>query len=120
MTACFLYPTPAAICRHSSAMSSSVDAAIDQHRRGGRHQRRAQAEAAASALPTAMPDNGSKGQLAMALLNMWAWGDLSATKLQQLAACSKADGFQRTALLKLATLSNEGRDPQNCQRDLLQ
>ena len=120
MTACLLYPTSAAICRHTSAMSSSVDAAIDQHRRGGRHQRRAQAEAAASALPTAMPDNGSKGQLAMALLNMWAWGDLSATKLQQLAACSKADGFQCTALLKLATLGSAGKHPQNCQRDLLQ
>ena len=95
-----------------------MEAAIDQHRRGGRRQRLAR-QGAPHALPAALGDNIALGHLAMALLDMWAWGDLSARKLQSLAACSKADGSQDTVLLKLASLGSHGRNPQNCQRDLL-
>ena len=100
-------------------MASSLEADIVQHRRGGRHQRRAQADEAARTLPGALPDEASQGHLAKALLQLWAWGDLSARKLQTLAACSKADGSRCPALLKLATLGKSGKRPQNCQRDLL-
>ena len=100
-------------------MASSLEADIVQHRRGGRHQRRAQADEAARTLPGALPGEASQGHLAKALLQLWAWGDLSARKLQTLAACSKADGSRCPALLKLATLGKSGKHPQNCQRDLL-
>ena len=49
---------------------------------------------------------------------MWAWGELSATKLQKLAACATMDGSSHADVIKLSQIGNSGAAPGNCHRDL--
>ena len=56
--------------------------------------------------------------LASKLLAMWAWGELSVSTVQKLAASGVEDGVDREDLLKLARIGNSGALPGNCHRDL--
>ena len=57
-------------------------------------------------------------RLATLLLHKRAWGNLSATAIQQLAATAVADGAKCSHLERLAKIGDSGRFPGNCERDL--
>ena len=98
-------------------MEPAVYAALHL-RRGGRHQQAAQSAAAGPRVQAAVVAARSRSHLAQQLLQMWAWGALTAAMLQTLARCAEQDGVQCPALQALASLGARGEHPQNCQRDL--
>ena len=54
------------------------------------------------------------------LLEMWAWGRISATTVQALAEAAQLDGLQHPDIVGLANLGTRGDHGQNVRRDLLQ
>lgn len=58
------------------------------------------------------------GQLAHLLLEKRAWGAISSTFVQQIAAAAIADGATCTKLDRLSRIGNNGLTPGNCDRDL--
>lgn len=87
--------------------------------RGGMRQRVRQ-DAAIRAGDTASGSGTcSKSTLANELLQRWSLGSLSAATVQKLALCATKDGLQHPDVKKLAALGGHGRQPQNCQRDML-
>jgi hypothetical protein len=87
------------------------------HQRARQRQVRAAEEVRAAGRPA---QDRPLGNLAYALLQMWAWGSLSAAKLQKLAAEAVADACPEPSLQRLAQLGGRGAHPGNCQRDLLE
>lgn len=84
-------------------------------RLGGRHQRR---DRERSRSPQARDQ--AKTALAARLLLNWAWRRSSAKEVQELAQCAESDyGTNNTAIHALASIGSYGRNPQNCQRDLV-
>ena len=57
--------------------------------------------------------------LAAKLLDDWAWGAVSAERLQELAKCAVADGTASAATVALAKIGNGDHKRYNAQRDLL-
>ena len=57
--------------------------------------------------------------LAASLLDLWAWGDMTAKTVQRLAQAGVEDACLSKALSSLAQLGARGSSAQNCQRDLL-
>lgn len=72
------------------------------------------ARAAAAAPPAAACCN-----LASSLLELWAWGSLTAVSMQKLALASTADGSPSAAAAALARIGGGGKQPSHCQRDML-
>ena len=72
------------------------------------------ARAAAAAPPAAARCN-----LASSLLELWAWGSMSAAGLQKLAKASADDGSPSAATAALARIGCGGTQPSHCQRDML-
>ena len=60
-----------------------------------------------------------QSQLASQLLGMWAWGSMSAPRVQSLAQAALQDGLHLPDIEKLAKIGGSGRFPGNMQRDLL-
>ena len=112
--------------RPPAAAMEADDPLGQSARRGGMHQRhqraqrmayRAAAEAGGDAAQAA---RSPVGHLAHTLLQMWAWGDLSATKVQILAGAACKDSCAEPSLQGLAKLGAAGAQPGNCHRDLLE
>ena len=84
--------------------------------RGGRHQRAAALAAAADGNPLGdvrlHVDNASP--LGRALLQKWAWGELSAVAVQSLAHAACLSGLECGDVRFLASLGSYGRQPGNC------
>ena len=87
-------------------MDPAIQSVLSNH--GGCHQR-----LALPALPTAPSHLGDR------LLQLWAWGVLSATNVQWLAEGSILDGADHEQLKQLANIGSHGSYPGNCRRDLL-
>jgi hypothetical protein len=51
-------------------------------------------------------------------MEQWAWGEISAPQVQQMAKAAITDGCQHPELLKLASLGSSGLCTGNCHRDL--
>ena len=60
----------------------------------------------------------ARSQLAHMLLEMWAWGEISAYRLQQMAEAGVHDGIGHPDMRKLASLGTNGKHSGNCHRDL--
>ena len=73
----------------------------------------------AAPLAAAAPPAVACCHLASSLLELWAWGSLSATGLQKLAQAASADGSPSAATAALARIGSSGKQPSHCQRDLL-
>ncbi len=58
------------------------------------------------------------GRLAKLLLTKRAWGEISASQMQEIAAAAKADGASCQLLAIIAGIGSGGRHTQNCERDL--
>ena len=66
-------------------------------------------------------------RLVEVLLDAWAYGELSAAKIQKIVAAARNDGLGsshipraiRDEILGVATIGDEGRIPGNCNRDLM-
>ena len=61
----------------------------------------------------------SNGKLARLLLEMRAWGHMSAPLIQRLAAAAVSDGATCLDLTRLANIGSQGLYPANCERDLI-
>ena len=59
-----------------------------------------------------------RSALATLLMEQWAWGEISAPQVQQMAKAAITDGCQHPELLKLASLGSSGLCTGNCHRDL--
>ena len=112
---------------HGAPGPPTMDAAQDEllrmHGRGGLRQRRRQREAAAAGnaqVRAAGAGAQAMGHLSYSLLQMWAWGTLSAKSLQKLAADAVRDGCPEHSLHRLSRLGGAGTSPNNCHRDLLE
>ena len=57
-------------------------------------------------------------KLASRLLQQWAWGEMTAPLLQQLASAAVAHGALHLELASLSKLGHNGQCPGNCHRDL--
>ena len=67
-----------------------------------------------------LPAPATTSYLAQKLLLKWAWHSMSAGEVQELAAAAQNDfGQTNEAIRRLASLGSSGRNPQNCQRDLI-
>ena len=64
-------------------------------------------------------DDRKHSKLASTLLEQWAWGEIAAPLLQQLASAAVADGALHPQLISLSKLGHNGQCPGNCHRDLL-
>ena len=53
------------------------------------------------------------------LLALWAWGQMSAPTVQQLASAAYKDGLRHPQIEKMALVGGEGKFPGNMQRDLM-
>ena len=107
--------------RHPTAMDAAPQPQFLPQLRGGLHQRKRQRAAADGGANLAQnPAQNSVGNLAHSLLQMWAWGSLSAKTLQKLAADAVRDGCPDSSLHKLAKLGSAGTCAGNCHRDLLE
>jgi len=62
----------------------------------------------------------SSSALARRLLEMWAWGSLTASSVQRLAASALQDGAVHADVRVLAKLGKSGELPNHCARDLMQ
>ena len=70
-------------------------------------------------LQEAAPEDGRRhSKLASTLLEQWAWGEIAAPLLQQLASAAVADGAFHPELISLSKLGHNGQCPGNCHRDL--
>ena len=78
---------------------------------------RQRAQLAASG--AADPSQPVESTLAKHLLNLWAWGEMSAPKVQQIAAAAKADGLSHPQVDMLASLGTGGKHARNCHPELL-
>ncbi len=67
----------------------------------------------------ALEGDQGPSQLGKYLLSAWAWGEISAPCLQQIAACAAADGATKADVIKLGSLGCGGAFPGNVHRDLL-
>lgn len=67
---------------------------------------------------TTSSGSGDGGNLAKLLLQLRAWGEMTTTTLQELAAAAVRDGAKCQRLTKLAGLGCNGEHPGNCDRDL--
>ena len=56
--------------------------------------------------------------LVEAILQMWAWGYVSAPSVQTIMAAAVKDGLEHPSVIGLAKIGASGRHPQNCHRDL--
>ena len=63
-------------------------------------------------------DDRKHSKLASTLLEQWAWGEIAAPLLQQLASAAVADGALHPQLISLSKLGHNGQCPGNCHRDL--
>ncbi len=63
----------------------------------------------------------SEGHSALSefLLTKWAWGELSAPLVQQIAACAQKDGANHAEVKILAGLGSQGHHPRNCHPELV-
>ena len=52
-------------------------------------------------------------------MRKWAWGEISAVSVQELAAASVKAGVTDPHVRQLASLGAQGNSPQNCHRDVL-
>ena len=86
-----------------------LDEFIEQHARGRRRLRAGRP----------MPEVVTTSKFAHMLLELWAWGDISAYRLQQLAQASVVDGLVHPDVQKLAAIGATGKHPGNCHRDLV-
>src|SRR4051812_5833531 len=87
---------------------------VRSFRRGGIRQRALQMQEADTGVVPLI----SRSKLATALLQRWAWGELSAVGLQALAAAATADGLEHNDIVRLAALGSGGRHKGNCHREL--
>ena len=88
---------------------------VAAYRRGGRLQRRRQ-EQEARDIEAGVPQ---RSHLAGRLLQLWAWGSITAKRVQELAHLALQDGLEHEDIRRLARLGNYGQHAQNAQRDLL-
>ena len=101
-------------------------------RQGGRrqrHDREAELEHAAggnrrsrsrSPRPATLPSPAASSSLAEKLLFKWAWRQMSAVEVQEIASAAENDyGENNETVHKLSRLGSSGRNPQNAQRDLV-
>ena len=58
-------------------------------------------------------------KLASLLVEEWAWGAMSAPKVQALAQAAFEDGLTHPQMERLAKMGRRGLHPGNCHRDLL-
>ena len=63
-------------------------------------------------------DDRKHSKLASTLLEQWAWGEIAAPLLQQLASAAVADGALHLELASLSKLGHNCQCPGNCHRDL--
>ena len=69
-------------------------------------------------LQEAAPEDGRRhSKLASTLLEQWAWGEIAAPLLQQLASAAVADGALHPQLTSLSKLGHNGQFPGNCHKD---
>ena len=71
----------------------------------------------AKAKQDAEPVRGSS-KLASLLMEQWAWGEMSAPKVQAVAHAAFQDGLDHPQIEKLAMMGTSGAHPGNCHRDL--
>ena len=93
-------------------------------RRGGHLQQAAEAVSARSRTPagrrTYIPNTELvTDDLSYEHLLDWSWGEVSASRVQQLAAAAVRVGAQAPLLSVLARLGNEGANPQNISRQIV-
>ena len=82
---------------------------------GGYLQQLAQLQERAEEPPPAM---ASKSKLATQLLESWAWGTISAPRVQAVAEAAVEDGLLHPGVQKLSKIGGQGRFPGNMHRDL--
>ena len=90
-------------------------------RRQGLRQR-IRARVAAGALPRDegdhRPTHGDQSHLVDRVLELWAWGSLSAVTVQYIMEGAVKDGIDNPRAKALARVGTSGRWTQNCQRDI--
>ena len=80
--------------------------------RGGYKRRLAQAQQDEA-------EEQAPSKLSSLLIEQWAWGALSAPKVQAIAEAACADGLDHPHVAQLSKLGSLGSHPGNCHRDLL-
>ena len=80
--------------------------------RGGYKRRLAQAQQDEA-------EEQAPSKLSSLLIEQWAWGALSAPKVQAIAEAACADGLSHPDVEKLSKMGSAGKHAGNCHRDLL-
>jgi hypothetical protein len=87
-------------------------------RRGGKRQRQQELPPQPCEADVALRAVQSRSHLAQQCLQLWCWGALSASLVQQLTHFAVKDGAQCPALVSLASSGAHRAHPANCQRGL--